>query len=101
MPENYCTQMQQGLIPGIGSVSPRTVLNSSAVYRFARDENLVDLDELRARLRKMNDAELLAFGKAAKNMCSPRANFGKPPRQPFVIQLQEARAEWRRHRFGL
>ena len=56
----------------------------------------VALDELRARLRKMNDADLIAFGKAARYMCSPKANLRKPPRQPFVIQLQEARAEWRR-----
>jgi hypothetical protein len=58
----------------------------------------VDLDELRARLRRMNDANLIAFGKAARYMCSPKANLGKPPRHPFVIQLQEARAEWRRRK---
>jgi hypothetical protein len=58
----------------------------------------VDLDELRIRLRKMTDADLIAFGNAAQYMCSPKANLGKPPRQPFVIQLQEARAEWRRRK---
>jgi hypothetical protein len=58
----------------------------------------VDLDELRARLRKMSDADLIAFGKAARYMCSPKANLGKPPRQPFVIQLREARVEWRRRK---
>ena len=30
----------------------------------------VDLDELRARLRKMSDADLRVFGKAARYMCS-------------------------------
>lgn len=55
----------------------------------------VDLDELRARLRKMTDEELTAFGKSARYMCSPAANLGKPPREPFVIQLREAREEWR------
>jgi hypothetical protein len=60
----------------------------------------IDLDELRARLRKMSDADLLAFGKAARNMCSPAANLGKPPRHVFVVQLQEARAEWRRRKDG-
>jgi hypothetical protein len=60
----------------------------------------VDLDELRARLRKMTDAELIAFGKAARYMCSPAANLGKPPREVFVMQLKEARAEWRRRRKG-
>jgi hypothetical protein len=56
----------------------------------------VDVEELRKRLRKMSDQELVRFGKAARYMCSPAANFGKPPREPFVIQLNEARAEWRR-----
>jgi hypothetical protein len=51
----------------------------------------VDLDELCARLRKMSDAELRVFGKAARYMCSAAANLGKPPREPFVIQLREAR----------
>lgn len=46
----------------------------------------------------MTDAELIAFGKAARRMCSPAANLGKPPREPFVIQLREAREEWKRRR---
>ena len=60
------------------------------MYRFARDEE-IDLDELRSRLRKMTDQDLLRFGKAARFMCRD-----KSPRQVFVIQLEEARAEWRR-----
>jgi hypothetical protein len=44
----------------------------------------------------MNDTELLQFGQAAKYMCTPEANLGHPPRQSFVIQLQEAREEWKR-----
>lgn len=64
------------------------------MYRFTQDA--IDLDELRARLRNMTDAELLAFGKSARNMCSRGANLGKPPREPFVIQLREAREEWKR-----
>jgi hypothetical protein len=66
------------------------------MYRFTQDA--IDVDELRARLRKMTDAELIAFGKAARNMCSPAANLGQPPREPFMIQLREARAEWKRRR---
>jgi hypothetical protein len=66
------------------------------MYRFTSDE--IDLAELRERLQKMTDAELLAFGKSARYMCSPAANLGKPPREPFVIQLEEARAEWRRRK---
>lgn len=55
-----------------------------------------EVENVRSRLRKMLDAELLRFGQAAKYMCSPRANMGKPPREEFVIQLREARAEWQR-----
>jgi hypothetical protein len=50
-----------------------------------------DLNELRTRLRKMSDEDLLRFGKAARFMCSD-----KSPRQAFVVQLEEARAEWLR-----
>jgi hypothetical protein len=56
----------------------------------------LQLEEVRARLRKMSDADLIRFGRAAAGMCSPEANFGRPPRQVFVEQLEEARAEWRR-----
>lgn len=52
-----------------------------------------DIEAVRDRLRKMNDAELLRFGQSAKYMCSPYANMGKPPREEFVMPLQEARAE--------
>jgi hypothetical protein len=56
----------------------------------------LDVDALRARLRKMSDEELRKFGKAARYMASPTANMGKPPLPAFVLQLEEARAEWRR-----
>jgi len=56
----------------------------------------MDVEGLRMRLRKMADGELLRFGRAAKYMCSRYANLAKPPLEPFVIQLREARAEWRR-----
>ena len=53
----------------------------------------LDVDALRARLRKMSDEELCEFGKAARYMVSPTANMGKPPLPTFVLQLAEARAE--------
>ena len=59
-------------------------------------ENGLDLEALRARLRRMTDRELLRFGKSARYMCSPEANLGKEPRKAFVIQLREAMEEWRR-----
>src|ERR1700741_368858 len=53
----------------------------------------INLEQLRARLHKMSDAELIRFGKAARFLCRP----GKePPREAFVVELREARAEWRR-----
>jgi hypothetical protein len=55
-----------------------------------------DVETLRVRLQKMSDEDLARFGKAARFMCSPGANLGQPPRKVFVIQLNEARWEWRR-----
>jgi hypothetical protein len=55
-----------------------------------------DLDALRSRLRKMDDAALLRFGHAARYMCSPTANMGQPTREEFLVQLREARTEWQR-----
>jgi hypothetical protein len=55
-----------------------------------------DRDALRTGLRKMPDEQLQNFGKAARYMVSPTANMGKPPLLAFVLQLEEARAEWRR-----
>jgi hypothetical protein len=48
-----------------------------------------DINQLRERLRKMTDAQLLEFGHAGRRFCKPEANFGKPPREVFVIQLQK------------
>jgi hypothetical protein len=66
------------------------------MYSFA--SSTVDLNQLRERLRKMNDADLLRFGNAARFMCSPQANSNEPPRESFVVQLKEAQAEWRRRK---
>jgi len=57
-----------------------------------------DLAQLRSQLEKLTDAELARFGSAARYMCSPAARFGGTPREEFVIQLREARDEWRRRR---
>jgi len=56
----------------------------------------LDVEGLRTRLRKMSDKELQEFGEAARYMVSPKANMGKPPLPTFVLQLEEARAEWRK-----
>jgi hypothetical protein len=54
-------------------------------------ESSDELEQLRARLRKMSDDELVHFGKGARSLY-------RDPRCPdtFKRQLKEARAEWRR-----
>ena len=64
------------------------------------DENELDFDARRTRLRRMSDRELRCFGKSARYMCTPEANLGKEPRRVFVIQLREAAEEWRRRHQG-
>jgi len=52
-----------------------------------------ELEQLRIRLRKMTDAQLVSFGKAARSLC-------RDPKCPEVFkrQLEEAKNEWlRRH----
>jgi hypothetical protein len=54
-------------------------------------ESSDEFEQLRNRLRKMTDTQLVSFGKAARSLC-------QDPRCPdtFKHQLEEARAEWRR-----
>ena len=78
------------------SASRFTLPKGSSIVPEIQLSNHVDIESLHERLRKMTDAELLRFGKDNRYMCSPYANMGKPPLEAFVIQLREARAEWRR-----
>ena len=66
-------------------------------------DNSLDLEALRRRLQRMDYEALQSFGKAAAFLCRPEQCHGNNPRDVFVIQLQEARAEWRRRqkRVGL
>jgi hypothetical protein len=54
-----------------------------------------NIEQIRERLRTMSDLELRKFGRAASNMADPRKNF-RSPNPSFQVQLDEARAEWRR-----
>jgi hypothetical protein len=54
----------------------------------------LDVDKERERLRKLNERELIR--ETAKYMWSPPTNFGKTPRDEFVIGLQLCKEEWRR-----
>ena len=60
----------------------------------------IDIEELRAKLRKMTKSELRRFGRAARLRCLPtsRQDRGEPPAEKFMVQLKEARAELRRRR---
>jgi hypothetical protein len=54
-------------------------------------ESTDELEQLRTRLRKMADAQLVSFGKAARSLCRHR-----DCPETFKQQLAEARAEWQR-----
>jgi hypothetical protein len=51
-------------------------------------------EELRERLRQMSNLELRRFGQRARKLSDPKMNFGAT--EPHVMELEEARAEWRR-----
>jgi hypothetical protein len=54
--------------------------------------------EIRERVRKMSDPELLRYGAVCKSMCSPETKLDTPSLDAWTVQLQEARAEWlKRH----
>jgi hypothetical protein len=55
-----------------------------------------DEEKERGRLRKMSDEELIRKGKAARYMCAPSTNFGKPPRDVYVVALRLCKEGWRR-----
>jgi len=54
-------------------------------------ESSDELEQLRIRLPKMTDAQLVSFGKAARSLCRDT----KCP-EVFKRQLEEAKTEWRR-----
>ena len=54
------------------------------------------LEELVQRLRKMSDPELLRFGMVSKYVCSLETNPDPHSQESLVIQLMEARKEWKR-----
>jgi hypothetical protein len=45
-----------------------------------------DIEQIRARIRKMSDLELRQYGRAARDLANPKKNFG-PPNPSFQIQL--------------
>jgi hypothetical protein len=61
-------------------------------------ESSFDVEGFRVRLRAMTDAELIAAEKQLRSLVYPLRydGDGKPMVSAFSIQLDEARAEWRR-----
>ena len=59
---------------------------------IAFESSEVQLQKLRERLRLMSDDDLVKFGKMARGLRGPRASV---TRDPWKLQLQEARTEWR------
>jgi hypothetical protein len=79
----------------------RSIENSGILLsRFLRlEDSMISLkpespEELRKRLREMSNLELRRFGERARKLSDPKMNFGA--REPHVLELEEARAEWRR-----
>jgi hypothetical protein len=58
------------------------------MYNFTRDD--IDLEAIRARIARMSDTELLKYGQSAAWMAAHN------DRATWRVQLEEARAEWRR-----
>jgi hypothetical protein len=54
-----------------------------------------DIEKLRERLRNMTDPELRQYGRSATLMSDSPKSFGQPT-LAFAVQLEEARAEWRK-----
>ena len=55
----------------------------------------IELEILRERLRSMSDAELVRFDEAA-SACSARATAGQTLKAAFRTKLEETRLEWKR-----
>jgi len=74
---------RQTRVPSRGSraILPRMSWQQQPSNAF----NVLDLDELRERLRKMSDNDLIKFGKDCAFLCSPKQNFGKPPDKVWSV----------------
>jgi len=71
------------------------------MYELA-GENELDLEALRAKLRRMSDDALNRFGQAARYICSPAAKHARRKQRVFVIKLRQAvKGRRRRHRDSL
>jgi hypothetical protein len=75
------------------------VAATTALCRTSRTRNAgteSDIERLRQRLRAMSDPELLLFGVTTKCQCSWETEPDHPPPENILVQLSEARKEWKR-----
>jgi hypothetical protein len=61
-----------------------------ATYTFAND-SAFDVEALRARLARMDDATLERFGRSAAYMCSPRTTENRPEKSSLCNPGKYAR----------
>jgi hypothetical protein len=57
---------------------------------------VVNVAQLRERLRKMTDRQLREWGNDLRKVCKSARKRAEEPALEFVIQLEEATAKWRR-----
>ena len=60
--------------------------------------NVVNVAQLRERLRKMTDRQLRECGTDLRKLCKSARRRAEEPELELVIQLEEATAEWRRRK---
>jgi hypothetical protein len=75
------------------------VAATTALCRTPRTRNAgaeSEIERLRQRLRAMSNPELLLFGVPTKCQCSWDTEADLPPPENILVQLSEARKEWKR-----
>jgi hypothetical protein len=59
-------------------------------------ETEINIEEFRKRIQQMSDAQLLRFGRAARNRCDPKQSANGKVEAAHELQLVELRQEYRR-----
>jgi hypothetical protein len=71
-------------------------LGRKSVHKNTRYANgyKVNVEELRERLQKISEKELLDFRQGVKHTCSPEVNWNQPPLQVWVIHMKVWCGRW-------
>jgi len=75
-------------------VATTTGMGTIQRKRKAIDE--LDIEGLRQRLHRMSNPELLMFGVTTKCLCALDASPDSSPSGGVLVQLREAREEWKK-----